>query len=592
MNDTTKTIALLALAGGLVGLVVVTRPTPGTPALISDQGQPLAPALSDPLAVKALEVISFDQQAAKLRAFKVAFDGKRWVIPSHSGYPADAADKVSAAASAFAGLIKERVVTDDKAAHASLGLLDPGEDQSGPAPANADASGAAFGTRVTLRDASDRPLADIIIGKAPPKADSGSPFDGPSNKRYVREAGKNRVYITTLTTGFSTKFIDWVQADLLQCTGDQIAAIDIDRYKIDENRGITTQPESVSLVKPTVPQPAPGEPAPPTGPLTWTMSAQPGGGPGPGQIINQQRVDEVVAALTGLRIVGVRAKPANLAKALSGSSNEAALTVTDQISLGTRGFYLAKSGRLLANEGQLAVRCTDGVIYSLWFGEVVPESEDAASGGQVGAESPATPSATEKPGPARYLMITVSHEPAIVPEPEKPEALLRAEELFAVAKAAYETLKSQADAQSSDGGAEPTPQPAPAQPPAEPPGQPPAEPASDSNAAPANSAAEVAKDLPQPPVEPPELVSLRQQHEAAVAAWKARLENGKKRADTLGRRFADWYYVISADSLGKLRPTRDELIKPAEAPPAEAVPAADPSTPEPPAAVPVAPGEE
>ncbi|MBL8759511.1 MAG: hypothetical protein JNK35_13915, partial [Phycisphaerae bacterium] len=117
-------------------------------------------------------------------------------------------------------------------------------------------------------------------------------------------------------------------------------------------------------------------------------------------------------------------------------------------------------------------------------------------------------------------------------------------------------------------------------------------PASDSNAAPANSAAEVAKDLPQPPVEPPELVSLRQQHEAAVAAWKARLENGKKRADTLGRRFADWYYVISADSLGKLRPTRDELIKPAEAPPAEAVPAADPSTPEPPAAVPVAPGEE
>lgn len=590
MNDTTKTIALLALAGGLVGLVVITRPTPGTPALIADQGQPLAPALSDPLAVKALEVISFDQQAAKLRAFKVAFDGKRWVIPSHSGYPADAADKVSAAASAFAGLIKERVVTDDKSAHAALGLLDPGEDQSGPAPAGADASGSAFGTRVTLRDATDRPLADIIIGKAPPKADSGSPFDGPSNKRYVREAGKNRVYITSLTTGFSTRFIDWVQADLLQCTGDQIAAIDIDRYKIDEERGITTQPQSVSLVKPSTPQPAPGEPAPPTGPLTWSLSAQPGGGPGPGQTINQQRVDEVVAALTGLRIVGVRAKPANLAKALSGSANEAALTVTDQISLGSRGFYLARSGRLLANEGQLAVRCTDGVIYSLWFGEVVPESEDAASGGQVGAEPAPASAAAEKPGPARYLMITVSHEPAIVPEPAKPEALVKAEELFATAKAAYETLKAQAEAKGDAGGAAPTPQP----PPATPPADSPTEPAPASDGTPANSAAGAAKDLPQPPVEPPELISLRQQHEAAVASWKARLENGKKRADTLGRRFADWYYVISADSLGKLRPTRDELIKPAETPTSDApAPAsADPSSPEPPPAVPVAPAEE
>src|SRR5262245_37748054 len=106
MTSWTKTVALVAAAGTLAGLVFLTRPKAGEVALISDQGQPLAPQLTDPLAIKGLQVVSYDETAAKTRAFNVTFDGKRWVIPSHSGYPADAADKVSAAASAFAGLKK------------------------------------------------------------------------------------------------------------------------------------------------------------------------------------------------------------------------------------------------------------------------------------------------------------------------------------------------------------------------------------------------------------------------------------------------------------------------------------------------------
>ncbi len=562
MNDFTKTLGLVAAAGALAGVVYFTRPVAGTPALISDQGQPLTPRLTDPLAVKSLEVISFDAQAAKRRAFKVAFDGKRWVIPSHSGYPADAADKVAASASAFAGLVKERVVTDDKNAHANLGVLEPAGEESSLAAASSG-----FGTRVTLRDASGQPVADLIIGKAPTKVDSGSPFDsGPSNKRYVREAGSNRVYITTLATGFSTKFIDWVQADLLQATGDQIAGIDIDRYRVDEARGMTDEPRSVTLTRPEAPPPpvpTPGTPPPNPAdtPVTWQLTAQPGGGPGPGEVINQPRVDEAIAGLTGLRIVGVRPKPANLAKALSGSSAEAKLTVPDQISLGSRGFYLAQNGRLLANEGQMAVRCNDGVVYSLWFGEVVPDGEDAASGGQVGGESAtgnpasAEDSSARSPSNARYLMITVAHEPTLVPEPKKPEALVKAEEAFAAAKAAFEAAKPSEAA--PEGPATPAASPTPAAPPAE--GEV-AILAKPTDATPPDAAAK-----PEPPKESTELLALRQQHESAVAGWKSKLDNGKKRADTLGRRFADWYYVISADSLAKIRPAREELVK-AEAP--------------------------
>jgi hypothetical protein len=549
MTEWSKTAVLVAAAGALAGLVFLTRPAPKEAALVSDQGQPLAPDLKDPLAIKALEVISYDEAAAKTRAFKVAFDGKRWIIPSHSGYPADAAEKVAAAASAFAGLVKERVVTDNKADHASLGVLSPDDEA-------AQTSTAGTGTRVTLRDASDRPLVDVIIGSVI-KAEAATPFQQPaSNKRYVREAGQNRVYITTLKEGFSTKFADWVVTDLLQTTADQVRELVIDRYQIDEERGLTKDPVHLSLTKVTPPPPPatdPTNPPPPPQP-TWTLSGTPQGGPGPGEVVNKARVDEAISALTSLKIVGVRPKPANLAKVLGGASAEIRLTLPDQISLSSRGFYLTQ-GRLLANEGQETIRCNDGVVYSLWFGEVVPDSEDATSGGQVGGAAPATAEGAKPPSTsnARYLMVTVSHDATIDPEPKKPDALANAEAAFAKAKADFDAAhpKPAADEKKPE---QQTPDTKPAEPKPETPAEPPPPP----------SAADEA------PKEPPELLIQRQQHEAAVNEWKTRVDAAKKRAESLGRRFADWYYVISADSLGKIRPSREELIKPEEKPAAPA----------------------
>ncbi len=46
----------------------------------------------------------------------------------------------------------------------------------------------------------------------------------------------------------------------------------------------------------------------------------------------------------------------------------------------------------------------------------------------------------------------------------------------------------------------------------------------------------------------------------AYAKWERDNENGRKRVEELNQRFADWYYVISADSYRKLRKTRGEMI--------------------------------
>ena len=43
--------------------------------------------------------------------------------------------------------------------------------------------------------------------------------------------------------------------------------------------------------------------------------------------------------------------------------------------------------------------------------------------------------------------------------------------------------------------------------------------------------------------------------------WKTKVEEGREKAEELNRRFAGWYYVISADAFDKVRVTRRDLVK-------------------------------
>ena len=51
----------------------------------------------------------------------------------------------------------------------------------------------------------------------------------------------------------------------------------------------------------------------------------------------------------------------------------------------------------------------------------------------------------------------------------------------------------------------------------------------------------------------------------AVKSWEERSKAGKKVAAELSTRFGAWYYVISADSFEKLRPSRTDVVGPKEA---------------------------
>ncbi len=524
MKPWTATLTLVLAAGLAVAAVYATRPVPREVALFSDQGSLLVEGLADPLTIKSLEVFSFSRQTSRVQAFKVAFDGTRWTIPSHSNYPADAASKVAAAAATFANLVKERVASDDKRDHARLGVLAPDDQTLSPD---------GVGTRVRLAEGSGKTIADLIIGTAIAADGTPMPESVAAAKRYVRHADSNRVYATTFAAGFSTRFADWVQVDLLQLTQDQPTGVFIDRYKIDAQTGTLAPVSQLTLTRAATPDE--------TGARPWLMTGGAGGGGGAAEAADPARMNEVLAALSGLKIVGVRPKPANLARVLATPDKGFKLGLTDQLSLQSRGFFITADGRFVASEGQMSVQTAEGITYTLWFGEGVPDTEDAASGGRVGAEAAGAPETTAGPsstGTARYLMVTAAFDPGLLPEPARPATLI---ELEAQAATAAET-------------------------PAEPAATPPAEGAA-AEAKPAPGAA--------PAVDAAALEAARNEHAAKVEVWKGQVEAGRKKAEQLAKRFSDWYYVIDAPSLGTLRPERADLVKPAPvaAPPVLPTPA-------------------
>jgi hypothetical protein len=135
-----------------------------------------------------------------------------------------------------------------------------------------------------------------------------------------------------------------------------------------------------------------------------------------GKEVDTYKVGNLVNAVDELTIEGVRPKPEELTASL-GRGGGVSITQDDMISLQEHGFYFARDGRLVSNEGELQTRTNDGVTYTLRFGEVVVGQGLAVTAGAGGgAQAGAT-------GENRYLMITASFDPTLFPEPAKPTTM-------------------------------------------------------------------------------------------------------------------------------------------------------------------------
>ena len=171
MKELWKTLTFVAVAILLTGAAfVTTRDRRNMNATFNDQGQPFFPDFKDPLACTDLEVVSFDPSTATASRFRVMFKDKKWVIPSHYDYPADAKDRLSKTAAAVMDMTKDTIRSDLTEDQEAMGVIDPLDGKIATLQGR--------GKRVTLRDSSEKVLADFIIGneiKGSERKEGGAP---------------------------------------------------------------------------------------------------------------------------------------------------------------------------------------------------------------------------------------------------------------------------------------------------------------------------------------------------------------------------------------------------------------------------------
>jgi len=365
-------------------LAFLVSPARITPEAFTDQGQAFYPQFTDPNQATTLEVIEFNEQTGTASPFKVTFKNGRWTIPSHHDYPADGKDRLAKTAAGVIDIKKDDFRTSLVSDHEACGVIDP-LDQSAPGLKGR-------GSRITLKDSDGTVLADLIIGK---------PVPGREGFRFVRVPGENRVYASRINLDLSTRFADWIETSVLEIESRKIERIVLDNYSINEQTKSVKPGERIELaIKDNV----------------WTSRSL-----GKGEL-DTAKVRTLSRALQDLSIVGVREKPAALSAGLKGTSRSLEMTQEDQYSLQSKGFYISRQdGRLLSNEGETTVFSTDGVIYTLRFGEILTGSGLEVSAGESGDTKQAARGQDQSTN--RYLFITCGFDPSFFPEPPKPASM-------------------------------------------------------------------------------------------------------------------------------------------------------------------------
>lgn len=381
MNELNKTALFVAAALVLGVAAFASAPRRAAPDLFFDVGEPFFPEFTDPEAAATLEVMEFDEETASATPFQVTNQGGLWTIPSHHDYQADGAERLANIAADVISLVKEDFRSDNVADHEALGVVDPSDLTT--------SSLVGRGTRVTVRDENTEILADLVVGNRVPNR---------PGLRFVRLPEQKRVYTARFEANVSTRFEDWIERNLLEVERDQVDRIVLNEYTVDEVSRRASEPSEFTLDK--------------VDDTTWSGSGVP-----EDQEVDYVEVNRLVGAVIGMRIAGVRPKPAGMTGNLRDAALAGRIGQADIIDLINKGFYPTAEGGLLSNEGELLVGTTDGLLYTLRFGEIVYGRGDAILLGNDESDDEEA-----GPGENRYVFITAEFDEAALPEPPESDA--------------------------------------------------------------------------------------------------------------------------------------------------------------------------
>jgi len=361
--------------------------------------------------------------------------------------------------------------------------------------------------RVTLRDKSGNPLADLIIGKEVPDR---------KELRYVRRANEDPVYEVRMRTDkLSANFGDWIEKDLLKLNTWDIKGVQIFDYSLDIVNGTILQRGQMALEYSSDDS-------------KWKLLEDRAFDNGkwvplsmaPDEELNTQKLDDLKYALGDLKIVDVARKPAGL----SANLRDTGALKKDRRSLESlmqRGFYPARTEggteELLSTEGEIRVAMKDGVVYLLRFGNIAGTTSPAP-------KSPESKDDKDKPaGVNRYLFVMAEFHPDLI---EKPKLEPLPPETKPEPKKPAESKKEEPNKEAKK--------------------------------------EETKKDQPgseAKPDAPSERERIEKENKKKEDEYKEKLKKGEERVKELNGRFADWYYVIADDVYRKIHLGRKDIIK-------------------------------
>lgn len=398
MNESQKTGIFLGIAAlTTVIATLIAWPSSSTREGGEDQyvNQELFPKFTDPLAAASLKIVVFDEARGEMSNFEVRRDSKtgQWTIPSRGGYPADAIDQMRDAANLMVGLKTLDAPTDNIEDHEGMGVIEPKFEEL-------DLGDEGVGRLVTFKDDKQNVLASLIIGDKVP---------GTEDQIYVRKPGQDLVYAVQLDdSALSTKFIDWIEEDLLQLSSIDIDEVEIKDYSVALGlQGVKYNRKYSAKLKKDASR--------------WELNSLKEYDENPlspgtdvevaaDKQLNTRKLNELGNALDDLKFVNVLRKPegisANLRAEKDFADGEEAAT-----QLVRQGFLPVSIGgeqrELLSANGELTVTTKEGVQYILRFGNVIAEK----LGGEEDSEE-------SSDGVNRYLMVSTTVDESRFPLPE------------------------------------------------------------------------------------------------------------------------------------------------------------------------------
>jgi hypothetical protein len=419
MSETAKTLTFLAVAAVALLAGWASQPRIVNENVGSRVGQVLSEGFTDPAEAKRLKITAFNEDSATLREFEVAEEDGLWTIPSKDGYPADAERQMAEAATSLMDRKILAIASESAGDHEQLGVIDPLSPKM-------EAGQKGVGTHVTISDIQDKPLVDLIIGRAVK--------DATNDQHYVREANRDVVYIAEVDpTKLSTDFEDWIEKDLLKLNAWDIQKVQINDYSAELQPVMTPQGMAIQVawdprseLKLTYDDKDSNWSAEELKEFDKGTESYTEFKVADDQQLNTEKLDALKTALDDLAIVDVDHKPAGLSADLKAGvdflDNPEARKDLRTLGFATVPNRDGSAGQeLISSEGEVIVTMKDGVEYVLRFGDLrLNTGDDAENAADPGAAE-ATAAEKAKAGDKsvqRYLFAMARFNENAIKKPE------------------------------------------------------------------------------------------------------------------------------------------------------------------------------